>query len=128
MVFMKSSAPKTENHTEQSIWLPYCQMKTARASETVVENKGVLLQLADGRQLIDGIASWWTACHGYNHPQIVAAICQQAQEMSHVMLGGLIHEPAARLANRLADQVGLQAGLFKGEHRAGAAKSGSDFI
>ena len=102
---MKSSAPKTENHTEQSIWLPYCQMKTARASETVVENKGVLLQLADGRQLIDGIASWWTACHGYNHPQIVAAICQQAQEMSHVMLGGLIHEPAARLANRLAGMI-----------------------
>jgi len=105
MVFMNSSELKMENDTEQSIWLPYCQMKTARPSETVVENYGVLLQLADGRQLIDGIASWWTACHGYNHPQIVAAICQQAQEMSHVMLGGLIHEPAARLANRLAGLV-----------------------
>ncbi|MCH2181367.1 MAG: adenosylmethionine--8-amino-7-oxononanoate transaminase [Mariniblastus sp.] len=88
-----------------AIWLPYCQMKTARDSERVVENEGVMLRLADGRQLIDGIASWWTACHGYNHPQIVAAICQQAQQMSHVMLGGLVHEPATRLAERLADLI-----------------------
>ena len=58
--------------------------------------------LADGRELIDGIASWWTACHGYNHPHIRAAVERQLAQMPHVMLGGLVHEPAARLAQRLA--------------------------
>jgi adenosylmethionine-8-amino-7-oxononanoate aminotransferase len=63
---------------------------------------GVRLHLADGRELIDGIASWWTACHGYNHPHIVAAITEQARTMPHVMFGGLVHDGALRLASRLA--------------------------
>ncbi len=87
---------------EHPLWLPYCQMKTARPPEFVARNEGVTLHLADGRQLLDGIASWWTACHGYNHPDIVSAISQQAREMSHVMLGGLVHQPAIRLGERLA--------------------------
>ena len=58
--------------------------------------------LADGRELIDGIASWWTACHGYNHPHIRAAVERQLATMSHVMFGGMVHEPALRLARRLA--------------------------
>ena len=90
---------------EHAIWLPYCQMKTARPSEQVVRTEGVMLHLADGRQLIDGISSWWTACHGYNHPDVVAAICQQTQEMSHVMLGGLLHQGAVQLAERLAQMI-----------------------
>ena len=90
---------------EHAIWLPYCQMKTARPPEHVVRTEGVMLHLADGRQLIDGISSWWTACHGYNHPDVVAAICQQAQEMSHVMLGGLLHQGAVQLAERLAQMI-----------------------
>jgi len=57
--------------------------------------------LADGRELVDGIASWWTACHGYNHPHIVGAIRAQAAKMPHVMLGGLVHEQALTLAQRL---------------------------
>jgi adenosylmethionine-8-amino-7-oxononanoate aminotransferase len=58
--------------------------------------------LADGRELIDGVASWWTACHGYNHPHIRAAVERQLAVMPHVMLGGLAHEQAYRLARRLA--------------------------
>ena len=58
--------------------------------------------LADGRELIDGIASWWTACHGYNHPHIRQAVERQLAEMPHVMLGGLVHEQALTLARRLA--------------------------
>ena len=85
-----------------SLWLPYTQMKTARPPLEAVSTSGVRIQLADGRNLIDGIASWWTACHGYNHPQIVAAIEQQAAVMPHVMMGGLVHEPATKLADSLA--------------------------
>jgi len=59
------------------LWMPYTQMKTAMAPLEVASTEGVQIHLRDGRTLIDGIASWWTACHGYNHPQIVAAIQQQ---------------------------------------------------
>src|SRR5580704_13989933 len=58
--------------------------------------------MKDGRVLIDGIASWWTACHGYNHPHIVREMKTQLERMPHVMFGGLNHEPALRLAKRLA--------------------------
>jgi adenosylmethionine-8-amino-7-oxononanoate aminotransferase len=84
------------------VWRPYCQMKTAAAPLAVARTDGVRLYLEDGRALVDGIASWWTACHGYNHPHIVGAIQAQAARMPHVMLGGLAHEGAYRLAARLA--------------------------
>jgi adenosylmethionine-8-amino-7-oxononanoate aminotransferase len=77
-------------------------MKTAEAPLPVVRTHGTRIVLADGRELIDGIASWWTACHGYNHPHIRAAVEKQLAEMPHVMFAGLTHEPAARLAKRLA--------------------------
>jgi adenosylmethionine-8-amino-7-oxononanoate aminotransferase len=77
-------------------------MKTAAAPLPVVRTDGVRLYLADGRVLIDGIASWWTACHGYNHPHIRAAVTRQLEIMPHVMFGGLTHEPAQILAKRLA--------------------------
>jgi adenosylmethionine---8-amino-7-oxononanoate aminotransferase len=83
------------------IWLPYSQMKTAAAPLPVARTQGSRIVLADGRELIDGIASWWTAVHGYNHPHIVEAITRQAAVMPHVMLGGLLHEQAATLAARL---------------------------
>ncbi len=83
------------------IWLPYTQMKTTRPALPVVRTYGTRLVLADGRELVDGMASWWTACHGYNHPHIRAAVEHQLKEMPHVMLGGLVHEQVAKLAERL---------------------------
>ena len=86
----------------ENVWLPYSQMKTAPLPLPVVSAQGVRLRLADGRELIDGVASWWTMCHGYGHPHIVAAIEKQLREFPHVMFGGLAHEPGYRLAARLA--------------------------
>jgi adenosylmethionine-8-amino-7-oxononanoate aminotransferase len=88
------------------VWLPYAQMKTAAPPLPVVATEGCRIRLADGRELIDGIASWWTACHGYNHPHIRAAVERQLAAMPHVMFGGMVHEPALTLARRL---VGLLA-------------------
>jgi adenosylmethionine-8-amino-7-oxononanoate aminotransferase len=84
------------------IWLPYAQMKTVGAPLPVVRTEGCRIVLADGRELVDGIASWWTACHGYNHPHIRAAVERQLAVMPHVMFGGLAHEQALTLAPRLA--------------------------
>jgi len=84
------------------IWLPYAQMKTVPSSLPVVRTQGARIVLADGRELVDGIASWWTACHGYNHPHIRHAVEGQLALMPHVMFGGLAHEQAFRLARRLA--------------------------
>src|SRR5271154_1215444 len=84
------------------IWLPYTQMKTANPPLAVTATKGSRITLADGRELIDGIASWWTACHGYNHPHIRAAVERQLAQMPHVMFGGMVHEPALTLPRRLA--------------------------
>ena len=84
-------------------WLPYAQMKTAAPPLAVVATHGCRIMLADGRELIDGIASWWTACHGYNHPHIRAAVERQLAQMPHVMFGGMVHEPALTLARRLTE-------------------------
>jgi adenosylmethionine-8-amino-7-oxononanoate aminotransferase len=85
-----------------NLWLPYAQMKTARPPLPVARTNGSRIELADGRELVDGIASWWTACHGYNHPHIRAAVERQLASMPHVMFGGMIHEQASVLARRLA--------------------------
>ncbi|MEI7805716.1 MAG: adenosylmethionine--8-amino-7-oxononanoate transaminase [Hyphomicrobiales bacterium] len=86
----------------EHVWLPYTQMKTASVPLAVTATRGTRIVLADGRELIDGIASWWTSCHGYNHPHIRAAIERQLAQMPHVMFGGLAHEQALNLARRLA--------------------------
>src|SRR5580704_11732930 len=83
------------------VWLPYAQMKTTGPPLAAAATRGSRIVLADGRELIDGIASWWTACHGYNHPHIRAAIERQLGQMPHVMFGGMVHEPALTLARRL---------------------------
>jgi adenosylmethionine---8-amino-7-oxononanoate aminotransferase len=83
------------------LWLPYAQMKTAPHPLAVRTTHGCRIVLTDGRELIDGIASWWTACHGYNHPHIRAAVERQLATMPHVMFGGLVHEQAVTLAGRL---------------------------
>jgi len=85
------------------IWLPYTQMKTANPPLAAVRTQGTRITLADGTQLVDGIASWWTACHGYNHPHIRETVQRQLETLPHVMLGGLVHEQALTLAKRLCD-------------------------
>src|ERR1700719_2494245 len=96
-----ASAPAWYRAGLDHIWLPYAQMKTAAPPLAVAATHGSRIVLADGRELIDGIASWWTACHGYNHPHIRAAVERQLGLMPHVMFGGLAHEPALNLARRL---------------------------
>jgi len=85
----------------EHIWLPYAQMKTVPPPLAVVRTHGTRITLADGRELIDGIASWWTACHGYNHPHIRQAVEAQLASIPHIMFGGLVHEQAFVLARRL---------------------------
>jgi adenosylmethionine---8-amino-7-oxononanoate aminotransferase len=85
----------------EHVWLPYAQMKSVSLPLPVAHTKGVRIALTDGRELIDGIASWWTACHGYNHPHIRHAVEAQLASMPHVMFGGLVHEQALVLAKRL---------------------------
>ncbi len=97
-----SGAPDWYAAGRPHVWLPYAQMKTAPPPLAVARTDGSRIVLADGRELIDGIASWWTACHGYNHPYIRDAVRRQLDAMPHVMFGGLAHEPAYTLARRLA--------------------------
>ena len=87
---------------EHPLWRPYAQMKTAPPPLEAVRTQGSRIVLADGRELVDGVASWWTAVHGYNPPHIRRAVAAQLEAMPHVMFGGLTHAPAERLARRLA--------------------------
>jgi len=98
----QSPPPDWQSSGYQHVWMPYTQMQTAPLPLPVVATEGVHLTLADGRKLIDGMASWWTACHGYNHPHIRKAVEEQLRVMPHVMFGGINHEPALSLAERLA--------------------------
>ena len=83
------------------VWHPYAPLPATQAPLPVVAAEGVRLQLADGRQLIDGMSSWWCAIHGYRHPVLDAAVRDQLGRFAHVMFGGLTHEPAILLAERL---------------------------
>lgn len=85
------------------VWHPYGPMP-GRSDPYVVESaEGVRLKLADGRELIDGMSSWWAAIHGYRHPVLDAALLDQSRRMSHVMFGGLTHAPAVELATALVE-------------------------
>ena len=87
------------------VWRPYCQHLTAPPPLAVVGAHGCRLHLSDGRELVDGIASWGTAAHGYNHPHIRATVEEQLRTLPHVAFGGLANEPAYTLAKRLADML-----------------------
>jgi adenosylmethionine-8-amino-7-oxononanoate aminotransferase len=87
----------------QHVWHPYAPSPASAAAYPVVRADGVRLALADGRELVDGMASWWSAIHGYNHPVLNQAVVSQVGQMAHVMFGGLTHEPAVRLAQRLIE-------------------------
>ncbi|MBK6737656.1 MAG: adenosylmethionine--8-amino-7-oxononanoate transaminase [Haliea sp.] len=86
-----------------AIWHPYAPATGGADVYPVVSASGVRLQLADGRELIDGMASWWCAIHGYNHPVLNQAVAAQLKLMSHVMFGGLTHPPAVQLAQLLVE-------------------------
>ena len=87
----------------ERVWHPYGALPAPLAPLPVVGAQGVRLELADGRELIDGMASWWCAIHGYRHPVLDAAVHEQLGRMAHVMFGGLTHEPAIRLVERLTE-------------------------
>jgi adenosylmethionine---8-amino-7-oxononanoate aminotransferase len=98
----------------ERVWHPYGALPAELPSLPVVSAGGVRLKLADGRELIDGMASWWCAIHGYRHPALDAAAGEQLGRMAHVMFGGLTHEPALRLAERLTElaPAGLERVFF----------------
>jgi adenosylmethionine-8-amino-7-oxononanoate aminotransferase len=85
----------------EHVWHPYGALPGALEPLPVVSAQGVRLTLGDGRELIDGMSSWWCAIHGYRHPALDRALSEQLERMAHVMFGGLTHEPAVRLAERL---------------------------
>jgi adenosylmethionine-8-amino-7-oxononanoate aminotransferase len=85
------------------VWHPYARLPADSPSLLVESAQGVRLRLADGRELIDGMSSWWCAIHGYRNPVLDAAASEQLGRMSHVMFGGLTHEPAIALAQRLLE-------------------------
>jgi adenosylmethionine---8-amino-7-oxononanoate aminotransferase len=98
----------------ERVWHPYGTLPAALASLPVVSAQDVRLRLADGRELIDGMSSWWCAIHGYRHPALDGAVRDQLSQMAHVMFGGLTHEPAVRLAERLVQMApqGLERVFF----------------
>lgn len=85
----------------QHVWHPYASMRDTEAVYPVRRAEGVELEFEDGRRVIDGMASWWSAIHGYNVPELNRAVEEQLHAMSHVMFGGLTHKPAADLAKKL---------------------------
>ena len=85
------------------VWHPYSSFLTPSPTYAVRKAHGVTITLADGRELIDGMSSWWSVLHGYNHPRMNAALVAQSEQVSHVMFGGLTHEPAVTLCQKLVE-------------------------
>jgi len=99
---------------QQHIWHPYSAIGSGHSIFHVESANGCVLKLKDGSELVDGTASWWSAIHGYNQPQINAALENQLGKMAHVMFGGLTHDPAIELAAKLVEITpeGLETVFF----------------
>ena len=129
------------------VWHPYASVPARAPALPVASAEGAWLTLADGRRVLDGMSSWWCACHGHRHPHVVRAVERQLRELGHVMFGGLTHAPAVRLAERLvamspdglehvfladsgsvsievAIKMVLQAGAAQGRTRLAALRGG----
>lgn len=98
-------APDWQQQGQPHVWLPYAQMQTTPPPLAAKSANGARITLENGKSLIDGVSSWWTAAHGYNHPHINQAIKTQLEDFSHLMLGGFANKPAYQLAARLADKL-----------------------
>jgi adenosylmethionine-8-amino-7-oxononanoate aminotransferase len=109
---MVMTQPEWYNRGLSHVWQPYAQAKLAPPPLPVSHTEGCEIVLEDGRRLIDGISSWWSACHGHNHPALIAAAKAQLDTMPHVMFAGLAHAPAFNLAHRLATLTGVQRAFF----------------
>ncbi|WP_040726463.1 adenosylmethionine--8-amino-7-oxononanoate transaminase [Thiomicrorhabdus sp. Kp2] len=90
-------------YDQQHIWHPYAKLPNPIAAIGVKKTQGSIITLADDREVVDGMSSWWAALHGYNHPKIQQAMHQQIDTMPHIMFGGLTHKPAIELAKRLVE-------------------------
>jgi adenosylmethionine-8-amino-7-oxononanoate aminotransferase len=90
-------------YDREHVWHPYTSMTDPVPTRVVTGAEGVRLRLADGREVVDGMSSWWAAIHGYRHPALDAAVHAQVDEFAHVMFGGLTHAPAVELARRLVE-------------------------
>jgi adenosylmethionine---8-amino-7-oxononanoate aminotransferase len=90
-------------YDREHVWHPYTSMTDPASVRLVRSASGTRLHLADGREVVDGMSSWWAAIHGYRHPVLDAALHHQAHQLAHVMFGGLTHAPAVELASRLVE-------------------------